>query len=438
MVECEALMVVLGLWLSSVDQEKLLESVLVEKILEILSRLNFNVELLVKYKFGRVIKKITQQKEKISPKNKTTCLNFEMATKLFDSWSAIANKSEIPNVPRRKSEEDIEKKEEIVIEIINRPESPINIEKPALKRSSITVIDDKNSEGKKTKYNSETKKKKSVKFPEEPEELCKVILFERAPEEYGYLSDGSASRDSYLHADVGEASLAFNNSMEVDDYSESLNLKPWKELEIIEGIPSEKPDGIDSEEKIIQHQRERSVLSVNYYSFTDIPPNPSEEDVDTVGTEEDHFSVKIIPIRPNEKIIKQKVTIKQPVPSLFVPPELFTNFTSFNKLLNPFASNTTEIPSSAKVDSWMKSQNSIKTTSSNSSEPEFDSLSRPSSYRSEHKSSSGYKTMSSTTQSSAKESEYRGYSAKSICSYYRPGKPFSCRLGSSCRFIHQD
>ena len=103
MIHCEGLMIVLGLWLSSVEPEKLLESILVEKILEILSRLAFTVDLLVKYKFGRVIKKITQQKVP----NKSRAINFEMATRLFEEWSELANKPEIPTVPRRKSEDSI-------------------------------------------------------------------------------------------------------------------------------------------------------------------------------------------------------------------------------------------------------------------------------------------------------------------------------------------
>lgn len=425
-------MIVLGLWLSSVEPEKLLESVVIEKILEIISRLNFTVDLLVKYKFGRVIKKIIQQKERATLKNKTTCLNIEMATKLFDSWSALANKSEIPNVPRRKSEEEIEKKEEEnVLEPTKRAESPVISKEPLVtKRSLVIEMEDENIniEGKKIKFKSSETRKKSVKFPEIPGELCKVIVFERAPEEYEFLSDGSASRDNYLHADAGEASRAFGSSMDTEDYSD-FNFKPWKALERIEGIPSERPEGIDSEEKIIQHQRERSVLSVNYYSLSDIPPNPSEEDVDT-ATDEDPMSVKTIPIRPNEKIVKQKVTIKEKTHSLEVPkiftPDLFnnimTNNSIFNTLLNPFASNT----KGPSIDSKLKI-NQTSNPNGNYS---------PNLYNFESKNSKNHRVP--TIQSSPKESEYRGYSAKSICNYYRPGKPFSCRLGSSCRFIHQD
>ena len=439
MIECEALMIVLGFLLNSVEQDKLLESVLVEKVLEILSRLNFTVDLLVKYKFGRVIKKITQQKEKTTLKNKTTCLNFEMATKLFDSWSDLANKSEIPNVPRRKSEEDIPNKEgESANKTIQRPKSPeISKDSTSMKRTSTIVINDDVDGGKKIKHSE--MRKKSVKFPETHNELCKVILFERAPEEYEYLSDGSASRDNYLHADIGEASKAFGNLMDTEDYSDinNFDFKPWKELEAIEGIPSDRPDGIDSEEKIIQHQRERSVLSVNYFSFSDIPPpNPSEEDVDT--STEDSSTVKTITIRPNEKIIQQKVAIKQKTPSLDVPkiftPDLFNNFiannSSFNNLLNPFAS----IPKDPSRDSKTKfnksnnpNPNSIWTSGNGSNSSSL--------YNFESKHS---RTQTPVITSSPKESEYRGYSAKSICNYYRPGKPFSCRLGSSCRFIHQD
>lgn len=436
MIDCEALMIVLGLWLSSVEQDKLLESVLVEKILEILSRLNFTVELLVKYKFGRVIKKITQQKEKTSLKNKTSSLNIELATKLFDSWSALANKSEIPNIPRRKSEEDIEKKEDLDVEIVIKPESPSPPpEAKSMKRTSITALQEEDDEGKKmrkTSVSEEPKnKRKSVKFPDAPEKLCKVILFERAPEEYEFLSDGSASRDSYLHADVGEASKAFGHSLDMDDSLEaSYNFKPWKELETIEGIVGERPDGIDSEEKIIQHQRERSVLSVNYYSLSEVPPTPSEEDVDT-ASDDPSSSVKAIPIRPNEAIIKQKITIKQlKPPGLTVPPimssDLFTNLISsnsnYNNLLNPFASN--------EGGSWSNTYQPVKPSPTLlSSQWSGNSFNNNSNFKSESKYSS---------QPMARETEHRGYYAKSVCKYYRSGKPSSCRLGSSCRFIHQD
>ena len=301
MIECEALMIILGLWLTSVEQDKLLESVVVEKILEILSRLNFTVDLLVKYKFGRVIKKIIQQKDKASLKNRITCLNIEMATSLFDSWSALANRNDIPNVPRRNSEEDIEK-EDVVngTEAINESESPKNESEPtSTKRTSTIAIGEGIKEEEKKIKCSKTRNR-SVKFPELPEELCKVVIFERAPEEYELLSDGSVSRDNYIHADDGEASKAFGNSNDVK-YGHNLKLKRWRELDFVEDIPTGRPDGKDSEEKIIQHQRERSVLSINYYFIWDIPASPFEEDVDTVI--EDSLPVKTIPIRPNEKII---------------------------------------------------------------------------------------------------------------------------------------
>ena len=177
MIDCEALMIVLGLWLSSVEQDKLLDSVIVEKILEILSGLSFTVESLVKYKFGRVIKKITQQKEKTSSKNETSCLNIELATKLFNSWSVLANKSEIPNIARRKSEFEVEKKENSDNAIIIRPES--SQEAKSMKRTSITVFQDNKEVQKMTRISNidESKnRKKSVKFPDSHEKLCKLKM----------------------------------------------------------------------------------------------------------------------------------------------------------------------------------------------------------------------------------------------------------------------
>lgn len=331
-------MIVLGLWLTSVEQEKLLESVLVEKILEILSLLTFTIDLLVKYKFGRVIKKITQQK--VTAKSKP--VNFEMASKLFDEWSELANKPEIPTVPRRKSEESIND-----IEIVIKPPSPVAQPivpepKPAIKRLSPELHTE---EVKRTKM---APLKKSVKFPESDEDLCKYFVFERAPEEYEFLSDGSASRDSYLHADKGEALVAFEHSNDSDESLESLTaaLKPWKQLESLEGVSFDQPDGMDSEEKIIQRQRERTVLSINYFSLGEVPPSPSEVDVDDVSSE-DVYPPKTISIRPNETIVKHSFNFKfaSAVKSLeissFFTPEMMNNFvppsSAFSGMLNPFS-----------------------------------------------------------------------------------------------------
>lgn len=331
-------MIVLGLWLTSVEQEKLLESVLVEKILEILSLITFTVDLLVKYKFGRVIKKITQQK--VTSKSKP--VNFEMASKLFEEWSELANKPEIPTVPRRKSEESIND-----IEIVIKPPSPVAQPivpepKPAIKRQSPEL---QTEEVKRTKM---APLKKSVKFPESDEDLCKYFVFERAPEEYEFLSDGSASRDSYLHADKGEALVAFEHSNDSDESLESLTaaLKPWKQLESLEGVSFDQPDGMDSEEKIIQRQRERTVLSINYFSLGEVPPSPSEVDVDDVSSE-DVYPPKTISIRPNETIVKHSFNFKfaSAVKSLeissFFTPEMMNNFvppsSAFSGMLNPFS-----------------------------------------------------------------------------------------------------
>ena len=96
-----------------------------------------------------------------------------MASKLFDEWSELANKPEIPTVPRRKSEESIND-----IEIVIKPPSPVAQPivpepKPAIKRQSPEL---QTEEGKRTKM---APLKKSVKFPESDEDLCKYFVFER-------------------------------------------------------------------------------------------------------------------------------------------------------------------------------------------------------------------------------------------------------------------
>lgn len=417
-------MIILGLWLTSVDQDKLFESALVGKILEILSKLTFTVDLLVKYKFGRVVKKITQQKGKLS---KSASIIFDLASKLYEEWSNLANKSEIPSVPRRKSEENVPKFEESE----KHQSETTNTSQPA-KRTSITnenefifTVD----ESKKARISSVPVKKR-VRFPDSPEQLCKIVIFERAPEEYEYLSDGSVSRDNYLHADRGEASMAFDQIKYMDAYEDSaINFKPWRPLEKLDGIPEESPDGIESEEKIIQRQRERSVLSVTYYSESEIPSTPSEVDVDYLI--DDSEIVKTIPIRSSEKIIKQKVSIKQPsliVPQMFTP-EIFNNYSGIynNNLLNPFVTTTT--PSAP----YLKPEQAFQ-PSYTLSQPFLDEPFGISSRRSSVSSTSSY-----SSKSSSKDKDDRGhYSSRGLCRHYRPGKPKSCWLGSDCKFIHQD
>ena len=451
LVSCDGLMVLLGLWLSSIDQDKLLDSLIVGKILEILSKMRFSVDLLVKYKFGRVIKKITQQKGKLS---KSASVIFDLASKLYENWSILANQSEIPTVPRRKSDETIKVAEPIYVVPsdyeqsveIHHIEAADSKEKvDSLKRGSgyNNEPQENNVVEKKTKIITPVSAKKSVKFPETPGQLCKIIIFERAPEEYEYLSDGSASRDSYLHADKGEASAAFNRSLDID---ELYDFKPWTSPEKIEGIPTDCPDGIDSEEKIIQRQRERSVLSATYYSVTEIPPSPSEEDVDVT---DDMNGVKTIPIRHNEAIVKHLVSIKVPslvVPQIFTAPELFTNLSnnSFNaSLFNPFVTAPPAGPAYSKPlnqeyfpsDDLMGHSSSSSSSSSNSSR-------RNSSIEGYSRSASTSTSSYESSRSSKKDHENQGkdshYSSKSLCRHYRPGRRNSCWLGPDCKFIHKD
>lgn len=412
-VQCEGILLVFGLWLNSVEPDKLCDSLLIEKILEILSRLQFTVDLLVKHKFGRIIKKITQQQVKTQSKNKTP--NYELAVKLFEEWSVLANKSEISVTARRKSDD------ENLVTDTKTMEEPLESQS-SLKRFSPEIIsNDIDVDAKKIK----AIKKKSVSFPESEAKLCKIIIFERAPEEYEFLSDGSAARDNYLHGDEGEAFLAFKSHKDYDEY----DLKPWTNLKPIDDLPDiERPEGGDSEEKIIQQQRERTVLCLNYYSMSEIPEYPSENDVDDIS--DDSFTGKIISIRANETISKQFVSIKTnlPPPSLVVPSELLTNF--MTSTLNPFAA---------------EMNNNTSTCSSYN--PFFDDTpyvpskhDKPSKYYNEsrHKRDILNNRRRHLDGADGSSPGQQGYSSRSVCRYYKAGKKSSCRLGSSCKFLHQN
>lgn len=465
LIQCEGLMVVLGLWLSLIDTEKLLESALVEKILEVLSRLSFSVDLLVKYKFGRVIKKIAQQK--VSPKMKP--INLEMASKLFEDWSELANKPETPSISRKKSDDSTTNG----FEIVTPPAAPIlepidntnaNVTtKTALKRSSPNL---KADQVKRAKLNV----KKNVKFHED---LCKVIIFERAPEEYEYLSDGSAARDSYLHADKGEALAAFNHSNDSDESLDSLSfiLKPWKQLVELEEIPRDRPDGIDSEENIIQHQRERSVLSINYFSIHEVTFSPSEGDVDDISSDDvPHY--KTIPIRSNETIVKHSFNFKSvknlEISSLFIP-EMMNQFvpssSTYNDLLNPFSNVKTPIiletiPPSIiprdgpiydpyKYSAFSSTATKFDPTKNSSlhqtsppyisrDEPIYDSYKYSAAFSRFDPARNSSRPLPTKSRRESEEAPVSGYSSKTICRHYRSGQRKSCWLGSNCKFLHQD
>lgn len=405
LVQCEGILIVFGLWLGSVETEELCESVLIEKLLEILSRLTFTVDLLVKYKFGRVIKKITQQQTKTI---KGRSVNYEMAVKLFEDWSVLANKPEMPTVMRRKSDDEVS--------------ISSNSDTQSVTTSKRTADSESGEDMKKVKLEIDvTPKKKSVKFPDSQDKLCKIILFERAPEEYEFLSDGSAARDSYLHNDVGEASMAFGHDDDYEELVEPVYYKPWGTLQKIEGLQGiERPEGNDSEEKIIQQQRERTVLSENYYSLAVTPASPHEFDVDEVS--DDSFSGKIIPIRANEAILKHSVTIKSTsAPSLVVPTDLLNNFMTSNynykSMMNPFVTVPAE-NSFAPISKHFE----VPPLKASASIPAYWNAYRP-----------------EKTSSSSDSFEQRGgYSSRTICRHYRPGQRNSCRLGSSCRFLHQN
>ncbi|NBO25155.1 MAG: hypothetical protein EBU93_08010, partial [Chlamydiae bacterium] len=249
----------MSLWLNEVENEKLHDSILVEKILEILSRLDFTIDLLIKFKFGRFVKKIVQQNEKSG----ATKLNAtaEIASKLFEKWSILANQPELPSIPRRKSEDTS------IVQSYRIEESSEEAKCAPQKRLKIESVEvsDLNK-----------KNQRSVHFPEDDDKLCKIIVFERAPEEYAYLSDGSEARDNYLHADAGEASIMFNE-YSIEDEEEEKNFKCWEPLKAVKRDDNCLGEGNESEETIIQHQRERTVLSAKYYNIDEVPLSPSEE-----------------------------------------------------------------------------------------------------------------------------------------------------------------
>ena len=496
LVDCESLMIVIGLWLSSVEPEKLVESLLVGKILEVLTRLTFTVDQLVKYKFGRIVKKIVQLKDKHENNH-----NVQLAHKIYNLWNNLVSKSEIKIAPRRKSEDE----DNLNLNETNNQNDSTASQIKSLqdnqtneigRKRSISISTDSNlieeSHEKKIKLNVPTnitnkdsdndakfnyiKVKKKVHFPNTAEKLCKVILYERAPEEYEFLSDGSASRDSYLHADFGEASKAFELFKDLNDCEELLNsLKPWNTPLVLEGSV-EGPEGSESEEKIIQHQRERTVLSVTYFNNSDIPSTPFEAEVDTnlCGSNSNNNICKTIPIRANETIVKHQVPINTVpiglvVPEIFNTTEVFTNFMSnnsaLNTLMNPFASvqEVSPIAFNNFYDSTANNNNIVNNFNNHANEYRSYASSEWNPYRqdSQHQNSSDFKRSNvlSTKISSEEISGYRykeksneftgrmansggsgslARSKKINCRHYRPGRPNSCDLGSSCRFAHQD
>lgn len=414
--------------------------------MEILSRLTFTVELLVKHKYGRVIKKITHQQGKTPLKSKSG--NYEIAVKLFEDWSVLANKSETTAGIRRKSFDDNS------ISDLQMLDNSMDAQLSSFKRSLPGNFDQ--DEEVRTPKSS---KKRSVNFPDSQDKLCKVIIFERAPEEYEFLSDGSAARDNYLHSNIGEASLAFSSTDEYDDPA-AFNFKPWTSLQPIEGLPDiERPEGNDSEEKIIQQQRERTVLSVNYYSFSDIPPCPAEADVDDVS--DDSFTGKIIPTRANESILKQYVSIKSaPAASgLMIPSELLTNFmtssSSYKAMLNPFVTSNNNSSLNSRyeeplyqppVRSYYVAEPAYQSPAPFGQYNPFEEpLYQPSTKYREPKHSvpenwNPYRRDRNEqyTQSGTSANEQQGYSSRSVCRFYRAGKRNSCKLGSDCKFLHQN
>lgn len=341
--------------------------------------------MLVKYKYGRVVKKLLQKcKENGAAFDEVSSKICSLAQNLFDDWNALASQNDyVPAVKRRSSSIDSDTliasastSSENVVEI--NIETEIDIETPAeIKRPRI----------------------RKVSFPEDEGKLCQVVYFERDPAEYEFLSDGSASQHDYLHADKDEALNAFRTSLDVVDEDEQF--KPWSIPPAVANIET-LPDGKDSEEKIIQGQRERTVLSTSYFSIQNIPPSPSEDIVDVIDKE---TPFKVIPSRDACNSVCRIIPLKT-APSLVVPPifmnipnnnllsSLLTSTAGVNSLLNPFTSLDSR-PEEPKKPSW-----------TNSPTDSYNSI--------------------------------VGVQRPGICKFYRSRRPNSCKFGSSCAFLHRD
>lgn len=371
----------------AVNAENYLSSKIVLKILEILIKLSFNIDLLVRYKFGRAVKKILQKcKESTVADDEVSSRISSLSQQLFDEWNNLASQNDYaPSVKRRSSSIDSDSlsasnssSNDNIVEIDIEPEVELPLE---VKKAKI----------------------RKVTFPEDSSKLCQVVFFERDPAEYEFLFDGSASQHDYLHADRDEALFAFKSTSDAID--EDDQFKPWTAPPTIEKAES-CPDGKDSEEMIIQGQRERTVLSTSYFSIQSIPPSPSENNVDVIDKE---MPYKTIPSRDACNPVSRIIPLKT-APALIVPPifmnipnnsilsSLLTSPAGFNSLLNPFTS-------------------TFDTTPSKPEEPK-----RPS--------------WSST----AAESYGHNTSVQrpGVCKFYRSRRPNSCKFGSSCAFLHRD
>lgn len=369
LVSSELFLSIMYEWISKIDVDMAISSQLVLKALEILAELQLSLDQLVRYKFGRVIKKITQ---KFQDSKKDANLYSDrieiLAKQLFERWSSLATQNDTITIPKKRSIDETP-----VVQIAEAPGQEVGLKPP-----------------KEDEPISKKKRDRKVSFPDDEKELVQIVVFERDPAEYEFLSDGSASQHSYLHADRDEAAKAFKllkDGLDDDD------LKSWYQPEALTLIP-ERPDGKDCEEKIIQGLRERTVLSVVYYSLHTIPSNPSESIVDEG---EQTQEPKIIPSRDSHKATQRTIPLNT-APTLIVPPMLMN------------------IPDPSILSSFLANPSDIGSIFERSTEVKVrDNPPPPNHYRSQ--------TLSSRPP---------------ICKYYRPRRPNSCKLGSACGFLHQD
>lgn len=354
-------------------------------ILEILNQLPLTVELLVTYKYGRVVKRIVQRCKEEDGVSKNDIFEqiATLAREMFDTWNNLAVQNEItPASKKRQSSPE----EQTVSSLGTRCNAGIEVN---ISPESGSI---ESQESKRVKV-------RKVTFPGD-DKLCQVIVFERDPAEYEFLSDGSASLHDYLHADKDEALNAFKASHKGDEEDQFTPWTPPSPLSKVEALP----EGKDCEEKIIQGQRERTVLSTSYFSLENIPFNPSEDIVDVVDKES---SIKKIPTRDSCNVQSRVIPLKV-APILSVPPmlldipnssflsSLLSNPSGVTSLLNPFTTSFEGGPCEEQRDALQPG--SVSDVCNRGP-----SVPRP-----------------------------------GICKFYKSRRPNSCKFGSSCSFLHRD
>jgi hypothetical protein len=422
---------VLAKWLGeeAARSEAFSNSPAILSLLKILSILPLTVDLLVHYKYGRVIKKII----KAQPKAAAAPIAVEihaLAERLFDRWTEMALDAE------RLEQEALAQQARAQPQTPMQAQTSIQAQMQAQGPAGDSVISAE-SIGQKRRADSEgsledlaeapKKQSRHVRFPSDPASLAEVIEFHRDPHEWEYLGVPTANSinaavHDMMYADRDEAAIAFKqfHELESEDIEEEKLfevLLKWSLPLPIAGIPENLPAGNESEERNAQAQRERTVLSVAFYTRAEIPESLTEP----LPVSHPPSQAKIIPFwdPATDTLLVQKSVrfgLRNDV-SYGTSPSIPTKDLPGNvpvldtALLASFFNSPPAFPSSLASNLEMYSSHS----SPMSRKPSYPSLPNPASPNQTH---APFK--------------------KARCRFYRSGQPGSCRFGDSCTFLHQD